>query len=74
MSASDYARSQQGEGLCPRCGAGRLRAWYELSREEREVVRRLPAAADFPLDERRARSRWCTRCWYEETLGAPRET
>ena len=26
---------------CPRCGVGRLRAWNELSDEEREVVQRL---------------------------------
>ncbi|HEX8180013.1 MAG TPA: hypothetical protein VF525_10765 [Pyrinomonadaceae bacterium] len=50
---------------CPRCGAGRLRAWHELSEEEREVVRRLPASAAQTTDERAARHRWCARCWYE---------
>jgi hypothetical protein len=49
---------------CPRCG-GRLRAWRELSEEEREVVRRLPASAAQATHERAARHRWCTRCWYE---------
>ncbi|HEY1403834.1 MAG TPA: hypothetical protein VGB05_06890 [Pyrinomonadaceae bacterium] len=59
------------ENSCPRCDAPRLRAWGELSEEEREVVRRLPASADFTLAERAARHRrWCVRCWHEETGGA----
>jgi hypothetical protein len=45
----------------------RLRAWRELSEEERLVVRRLPASADYPEEERAATHRWCTRCWHEET-------
>lgn len=53
---------------CPRCGEGLLRSWQELTEEEREVVRRLPASGDETLDERRTRSRWCTRCWYEATI------
>ena len=55
---------------CPRCGMERLRAWRELSEEEREVVRRLPASASYSLEERAARHRWCKRCWYEEKIGA----
>jgi len=50
---------------CPRC-EGRLRTWSELSDEDREMVKRLPAAADYSLDERQARHRWCTRCWFED--------
>lgn len=57
-------------GQCPRCGTGRLRAWSELSGEERTVVRRLPASADYSLEERQRSHRWCPRCWYEETSGA----
>ncbi len=72
MSGSSYGTSGQGEGRCPRCHEGDLRAWYELSEEEREVVRRLPASADFSLDERTARHLWCTRCWYEQTRDEPR--
>ena len=53
---------------CPRCGVGRLRRWDELSDEEREVVRRLPASADEPLEARQSHQ-WCTRCWYEEGGG-----
>jgi ribosomal protein S27AE len=72
MESNDYTTSTQGEGRCPRCGDGTLKAWYELSEEEREVARRLPASADFPLDERAARHRFCTRCWYEERADTPR--
>jgi hypothetical protein len=50
---------------CPRCGEGRLRSWRELGDDEREVVRRLPASADFTLEERTATHQWCTRCWHE---------
>ena len=51
---------------CPRCEAGRLSGWSELNDEEREVVKRLPASADDSIEERAARHRWCTRCWYED--------
>ena len=54
---------------CPRC-EGRLLTWQSLSDEEREVVRRLPASAEYSLDERKARHRWCNRCWYEESSGS----
>lgn len=55
---------------CARCGVGRLKSWGELSDEEREVVKRLPASADYSLDERAQRHRWCPNCWHEETSGA----
>lgn len=58
------------ETQCPRCG-GSLRSWNELGDEDREVVKRLPASADYSLSERRARHRWCTRCWHEETGNQP---
>ena len=54
--SKDYATSRQGEDACPRCGEGPLKAWYELSEEERELARR----------------RFCTRCWHEEQTGSPR--
>jgi hypothetical protein len=53
--------------LCPRCRAGRLREWRELNAEERELARRLPASAAYTLAERKARHRWCRRCWHEDT-------
>ena len=55
---------------CPRCGGGRLQSWSELSEEEREIVRRLATAVDYTLEERKARHRWCVRCWYEEVSGS----
>ena len=72
MSDNDYATSWQGDGRCPSCGESFLRAWYELREEEREAVKRLPASADFTLEERAARHRWCAWCWHEEVLGEPR--
>jgi len=57
---------------CPRCDAPRLRSWSEFDEAEREIVRRLPASADFSIEERAARHRWCVRCWHEETGGAVR--
>jgi len=65
--------SHTDNSCCPRCAASRLRAWTELDAAEREVVRRLPASADFSLEERAAHHRWCVRCWHEETGGARRE-
>ena len=54
---------------CNRCGEGRMRSWQEMTEEEREVVKRLPANADYSMDERRTRHRWCTRCWHEQKQG-----
>ncbi|HEV7475759.1 MAG TPA: hypothetical protein VGN90_17015 [Pyrinomonadaceae bacterium] len=54
------------DGRCPKCGAGTLQTWEELSDDEREVVRRLPGSAAYQFSERRTRHRWCTRCWHEE--------
>jgi hypothetical protein len=55
---------------CPSCGGGRLKPWKDLNDEEREIVRRLPASADYSLDERKSSRRWCTRCWYETAGGS----
>lgn len=72
MNGTDYPVSTQGEGRCPRCGEGPLKAWYELSEEERETALRLPASADYSPQERAARHRFCTRCWHEEIGDTPR--
>jgi len=58
------------DNRCPRC-EGQLRSWSELSDEDREMVERLPATADYSLAERKARHRWCTRCWFEDSGGSP---
>ena len=52
---------------CPRCQEGVLQTWEELSAEEQEVVKRLPASADYAAAERQGTHQWCTRCWYEAT-------
>lgn len=54
------------EERCPNCQLDRLRVWEELNEEEQEVVKRLPASADYSLTQRQRTHRWCTRCWYEE--------
>jgi hypothetical protein len=55
---------------CPRC-EGQLRSWSELNEEDREMVKRLPATADYSPEERKARHRWCTRCWFEDSGSSP---
>jgi hypothetical protein len=59
--------NNQPSEICPRCSKGRLRDWNSLGDEEREIVRRLPASADYAMTERQATHRWCTNCWYEAT-------
>jgi len=61
------------QNQCPRCGQSPLRTWHELTEEEREVVRRLPGAADYPDADRKLMHRWCPRCWQEIT-NAPLDT
>ena len=50
---------------CPKCDKTGLKSWEQLDDEEREVVKRLPASAQYSLEERKALHRWCTRCWQE---------
>jgi len=52
---------------CPRCEKRGLKTWAELDEAQREMVKRLPATANFELSERQATHRWCTRCWFEST-------
>jgi hypothetical protein len=54
-----------GKESCLRCDKPSPKTWAELSDEEREVVKRLPASRDYSLEERKASRRWCTRCWHE---------
>jgi hypothetical protein len=65
---------EQKTDKCPRCGEGRLRRFDELSEEEQEVTRCLPASADYAADERRATHTWCSKCWYEATQARSLET
>ena len=50
-----------------------MQTWEELNVDEQEVVRRLPASADYSADERQEMHQWCTRCWYEAT-SSPEQT
>jgi hypothetical protein len=62
---SKYLFTMMTQNHCPRCDKPGLKTWNELNDEEREVVKRLPASADYSLEERQALHRWCTRCWQE---------
>ena len=44
-----------------------MRAWDELEPDQQDVVKRLPASADYPAAERQGTHQWCTRCWFEAT-------
>jgi Zn ribbon nucleic-acid-binding protein len=50
---------------CPQCHEGVLKSWAELNDEEREVVKRLPAASEYSAAERERLHHWCVRCWHE---------
>ncbi|HVG39046.1 MAG TPA: hypothetical protein VM870_07160 [Pyrinomonadaceae bacterium] len=63
---------REGVSSCPACGsATSLRRWRDLSDEQQEVVRKLPATALYPIAERAARHAWCTTCWHEATGDTP---
>jgi ribosomal protein L37E len=66
-----FKMNAQSTDVCKHCGVGRLRRWSELGEEEQEVVRRLPASADFSLQERKRTHKWCARCWHESFMSAP---
>jgi hypothetical protein len=42
-----------------------MKDWSELTDDEREVVKRLPSAADRQTGVGDLMPQWCTRCWYE---------
>jgi len=50
---------------CPRCDS-RLKAWSELTDDERIAAEHQPASGDFPPAQRK-KHRFCTRCWFEDT-------
>jgi len=52
------------DDICPRCGSAKFRSWDELDRDEQIVAERLPASAEFTIQERK-KHRFCTRCWFE---------
>ena len=54
---------------CSQCD-GITSTWEELTVEEREVVKRLPASTEYSEKERQTH-RWCTRCWNESVKTEP---
>jgi hypothetical protein len=56
---------------CPKCGHSRLKSWDDLNADQQFLAERLPASAEYTLDQRK-KHRFCTRCWYEEPLGRNR--
>jgi len=62
----------EGQSKCPRCERLGLKGWTELTDEEKEVVKRMPASAEYSLTERQRSHRWCTRCWFEDRGDAER--
>jgi hypothetical protein len=50
---------------CPRCGSPKLKPWSELTADEKFLAERLPASADYTIEER-TKHRICTRCWFEQ--------
>lgn len=69
-SAKLHEKHMTGKDSCLRCHERSLKSWAELNDEEREVVKRLPASAEYSLEERQSRHRWCTRCWYESSASS----
>ncbi len=49
---------------CLNCDGMRVKAWNDLSEEEKMLVERLPGSAEFTPAERK-KHRFCTRCWFE---------
>ncbi|CAN5521484.1 hypothetical protein BH10ACI1_BH10ACI1_24850 [soil metagenome] len=57
--------SLSNENNCPKCGALKMKSWDELDFEQKFLIERLPASADFTLPERK-KHRFCSKCFYEE--------
>jgi hypothetical protein len=47
-----------------------MKAWTELTGEQKFLVERLPGSADFTEGERK-KHRFCTRCWFEDAAVYP---
>jgi rubredoxin len=52
------------ERICPKCRAGRLKKWAELTSDEKFIVERLPMSADFTAEERKEHL-FCPNCLFE---------
>lgn len=58
------------EKKCPKCQSASMKAWSELTDEQKFLVERLPGNVDFTTDERK-KHRFCTRCWFETDNAGP---
>jgi len=47
-----------------------MKTWSELSDEQKFLVDRFPASAEFSKKERQ-KHRFCTKCWFEDTRPEP---
>ncbi len=54
---------------CAKCGHPQMTSPYDLTDDEKMLVRLLPASARFPETERK-KHRFCKRCWFED-FGPP---
>lgn len=43
-----------------------MKTWDELTDEQKFLVERMPASAEFILEQRK-KHRFCDRCWFEHT-------
>lgn len=50
---------------CPRCDYPIMKAWDDLSDDDRFVVERIPGPHDV-LPEQRKKHRFCKRCFFED--------
>jgi len=57
--------SLSNENLCPKCGAAKMKTWDELDFEQKIIVERLSASAEYSKTERK-KHRFCARCFFEE--------
>jgi ribosomal protein S27AE len=55
----------ENEQICPKCGSHRLKAWHDLTADEKFLAERLPLSTEYTAAERK-KHRFCTRCWFEE--------
>jgi len=52
------------EKMCPQCGSEKIKAWQDLTGEQKFLVERLPLSSEFSMEERKGNF-WCVRCWNE---------
>ncbi len=52
------------ENICPQCGLPKLKAWRDLTDEQKFLVERLPLNTEFTPKEREHHL-FCVNCWNE---------